>query len=399
VVILRLPSDACLPARFGLAYAAPQMSEQPIDFAAEGLLDGLEGKQRSERLALLQQLAEEGAPLSELRRTTAAGSIMYLPADRVIVDSERYSAGEVAKLSGVEEGFLIAARRAMGLPIPEQDEALYTEAELESARMIHVARDAGISDEEVLDLLRVLGRGLSQVAETLRALPLKLVIEPGISEPELANRYARAAGALYPLVNPLVDSVLTLHLKHATQSTVVSALERSGGQLPGSREITICFADLVGFTRLGEEVPPDELGRLAVRLEALAADAAEPPVRLVKTIGDAAMLASPEPEPLLGAALRLIDAADAEGEHFPQLRAGAALGQALPRAGDWFGRPVNLASRITSIARPGSMLVERELRESTREAYHWSFAGERRLRGIREPVPLFRARRIADATA
>jgi adenylate cyclase len=375
------------------------MSEQRIDFAAEGLLEGLEGQQRSERLALLQQLVDEGVPLSELRRTTAAGSIVYLPADRVIVGSERYSASEVAKLSGVEEGFLVAARRAMGLPIPEQDEALYTEAELESARMIHVARDAGISDEEVLDLLRVLGRGLSQVAETLRALPLKLVLEPGISEPELANRYAQAAGALYPLVNPLVDSVLALHLKHATQSTVVSALERSGGQLPGSREVAICFADLVGFTRLGEEVPPDELGRLAVRLEALAGDVAEPPVRLVKTIGDAAMLASPEPEPLLGAALRLIDAADAEGADFPQLRAGAALGQALPRAGDWFGRPVNLASRITAVARPGSMLVERELRESTREGYRWSFAGERRLRGIREPVPLFRARRIADATA
>lgn len=370
------------------------MSDELIDFAAEGLLDGLDGQQRSERLALLQQLVDDGVSLSELRRSTAAGSIMYLPADRVIVGSERYSASEVAKLSGVEESFLVAARRAMGLPIPEQDEAIYTEAELESARMIHVARDAGISDEEVLDLLRVLGRGLSQVAETLRALPLKLVLEPGMSEPELANRYAQAAGALYPLVNPLVDSVLTLHLKHATQSTVVSALERSGGQLPGSRKITICFADLVGFTRLGEEVPPDELGRLAVRLEALAADAVESPVRLVKTIGDAAMLASPEPEPLLGAALRLIDAADAEGEDFPQLRAGAALGQALPRAGDWFGRPVNLASRITAVARPGSMLVERELRESTHDAYRWSFAGERRLRGIREPVPLFRARRI-----
>jgi adenylate cyclase len=369
------------------------MSEQRIDFAAEGLLEGLEGQQRSERLALLQQLVDEGVPLSELRRTTAAGSIVYLPADRVIVGSERYSASEVAKLSGVEEAFLIAARRAMGLPIPEQDEALYTEAELESARMIHVARDAGISDEEVLDLLRVLGRGLSQVAETLRALPLKLVLEPGISEPELANRYAQAAGALYPLVNPLVDSVLALHLKHATQSTVVSALERSGGQLPGSREVAICFADLVGFTRLGEEVPPDELGRLAVRLEALAGDVAEPPVKLVKTIGDAAMLASPEPEPLLGAALRLIDAADAEGEDFPQLRAGAALGQALPRAGDWFGRPVNLASRITAVARPGSMLVERELRESTREGYRWSFAGERKLKGIRGGVPLYRARR------
>jgi adenylate cyclase len=372
------------------------MSAEPIDFAAEGLLDGLDGRARSERVTLLQQLADDGVPLSEMRRSTAAGSIMYLPADRVIVGSERYTAAEIAELSDVSEDFLIAARRAMDLPIPEQDEAVYTTAELESARMIHVARDAGITDEDVLDLLRVLGRGLSQIAETLRTLPLKLVLEAGISEPELASRYAQAAGVLYPLVNPLVESVLTLHLKHATQSTVVSELERSGGHLPGSREVTVCFADLVGFTRLGEEVAPDELGRLAVRLEALAGDVADPPVRLVKTIGDAAMLASPEPEPLLGAALRLIDAADAEGEEFPQLRAGAAIGQALPRAGDWFGRPVNLASRITAVARPGSLLAERELRESVVDGYRWSFAGERKLKGIRGGVPLFRARRASE---
>jgi adenylate cyclase len=156
----------------------------------------------------------------------------------------------------------------------------------------------------------------------------------------------------------------------------------------------VCFADLVGFTRLGEEVPPDELGRLAVRLEALATEVAAPPVRLIKTIGDAAMLTSLEPEPLLDAALELLDAADAEGEDFPQLRVGMALGSALSRACDWFGRPVNLASRITSIARPGSLLAERALRDSARSSYRWSYAGERRLRGIREPVPLFRARAL-----
>jgi adenylate cyclase len=282
------------------------MSAEPIDFAAEGLLDGLDGSQRTERIALLAQLAADGVPLSELRRSTDAGTIMYLPADRVIVSSERYTASEIAELSGVEESFLIAARRAMGLPIPEPDEALYTEAELESARTTHIARAAGLSDDELLDLMRVLGRSLSQVAETLRALPLKLVLEPGMSEPELANRYAQAAGALYPLVSPLLESVLALHL---------------------------------------------------------------------------------------------IDAADAEGEDFPQLRAGAALGQALPRAGDWFGRPVNLASRITAVARPSSLLVERELRESVEGPYRWSFAGERRLKGIRGAVPLFRARREDAAPA
>ncbi|HUB73051.1 MAG TPA: adenylate cyclase regulatory domain-containing protein [Solirubrobacteraceae bacterium] len=370
------------------------MDAHGVDFAAEGLLDGLEGAARGERLALLESLAADGVPLPELRRATASGTIVYLPADRVVGGPERYTAREVAQRSGISEEFLVAARRAMGLPIPERDEAAYTGAELETARMTHVAREAGISEEELLELLRVLGRGLSQAAESLRALPLKLVLEPGMSEPELARRYAQAAAGLYPLVDPLVSNMLALHLRHATQSTVVSELERSGGQLPGSREVTVCFADLVGFTRLGEEVPPDELGRLAVQLEALAADAAQPPVKLVKTIGDAAMLSSPSVAPLLDASLALIDAADAQGEQFPQLRAGVASGLALPRAGDWFGRPVNLASRITGIARPGTVLAEREVREQAREDYAWSYAGERRLKGIREPVALYRARRL-----
>jgi adenylate cyclase len=375
----------------------PPDQPRPPDFAAEGLLDGLEGPARAERAALLAQLAEEGVPLAELRRSTASGTILYLAADRVIGGPERYTAAEVVERTGVSEEFLVAARRAMGLPIPEPDDAVYTEAELETARMTLVARAAGIPDEDLLELLRVLGRGLAQAAETLRALPLKLVLEPGMSEAELAHRYADAVAGLYPLVNPLVSNLLALHLRDATQSTVVGELERSGGRLPGSREVAICFADLVGFTRLGEEVPPDELGRLAVRLEALAAEAAAPTVRLVKTIGDAAMLAAPEPEPLLASALNLIDAADVEGEDFPQLRAGVALGLALPRAGDWFGRPVNLASRITSIARPGSVLAERDVRDSASDAYGWSYAGERRLKGIRGPVALYRARRRKPA--
>jgi adenylate cyclase len=370
------------------------MAPEQIDFAAEGLLDGLEGDERDDRMALLEHLAADGVPLAELRRATVNGTVMFLPADRVIAAGERYTSAQVAELADIDLDFLIAARRAMGLPIPEPDEAVYTDADLETSRLIHVTREAGIPDEENLELLRVLGRGLSQAAESLRALPLKLVVAPGISEHELASRYAQASAALYPLVEPLMRNLLTLHLRHATASEVISAMERSGGQLPGSREIAVCFADLVGFTRLGEEVPPDELGRLAARLEALASDVAAPPVRLIKTIGDAAMLTATEPQPLLDAALALLDAADAEGEDFPQLRAGTAIGPALSRAGDWFGRPVNLASRITHVARPGSLLADREVRESASEDYRWSYAGERRLRGVREPVSLFRARRL-----
>jgi adenylate cyclase len=384
-----MPSDACLP------YPLLLMGTRQIDFAAEGLLDGLQGAQRDERLALLQYLANDGVPLAELHRTTASGTLMFLPAERVIGGRARYSAREIAERTGMGLDFLIAVRRAMGLPIPGPDEAVYTEGDLESVRMTGVFREAGISDEEILDLMRTLGRGLSQAAETMRALTLRLVLEPGVSEHELAQRYAYAASQLSPMLGPLITNLLTLHLREMAQSEALSAAERSGGQLPGSREITVCFADLVGFTRLGEEVPPDELARKAVRLETLTSEVIDAPVRLIKTIGDAAMLTALEPEPLLDAVLDLLGAAETEGDDFPQLRAGIAIGPALSRAGDWFGRPVNLASRITQIARPGSLLAEREVRESARDSYSWSYAGERRLRGIREPVPLFRVRRLS----
>jgi len=385
-VILRQPSDACLP------YAGFHMAAEQIDFAAEGLLDGLEGEQRAERVALLQYLDENGVSLAEMRRATGRGTLMFLPAERVIGGRERYTAAEIAERSGVSEEYLMSVLRTMGLPIRDRDEASYTESDLEVVELAHAARAAGISDEELLDLLRALGRGLAQAAETIRALPLRLVLEPDLSESALAQRYASATSELAPMLTPLISGLLNVHLRQMAESEAISEAERRGGQLPGSREVAICFADLVGFTRLGEEVPPEELGHLARRLEALAADVVEEPVRLVKTIGDAAMLASVEPEPLLDATLSLLDAADAEGSDFPQLRAGVALGPALSSAGDWFGRPVNLASRITQIARPGSLLAEREVRESAPDAYRWSFAGERRLRGVRGAVPLYRAR-------
>lgn len=365
------------------------------DFEQAGLLDGLRGAGRDERLTLLRRLAREGVPMQELRRRTAEGTIVFLPAERVIGGPSRYTAAQLAELSGESVEFLVAARHAMGLSIPPPEEPDYIEADLEAVRTAAIFRAAGVSEQEIFEFLRILGRGLSQSAEAIRALGLRLALEPGVSEDELAQRYAAIAERLAPMLSPLITNLLSLHLRHMADSEAISAAERIGGRLPGSREIAVCFADLVGFTRLGEEVPPDELSRLAVRLEEMAGDAARQPVRLVKTIGDAAMLAATEPQPLIDAALKLIELADAEGESFPQLRAGIAWGPALSRAGDWFGRPVNLASRITQIARPGSLLAEREVHESARDAYRWSYAGERRLRGVREPVALYRARRLA----
>jgi len=156
----------------------------------------------------------------------------------------------------------------------------------------------------------------------------------------------------------------------------------------------VAFADLVGFTRLGEETPPEELEQLAHRLTDLAHDVAVAPVRYVKGIGDAVMLVCPDPVPLLEAMLELAGAAEAD-ETFPRLRVGMAFGQAVSRTGDWFGSPVNLASRVTGVARPGAVLVAESAREAIGDAdgFEWSYAGGRHLKGVKGETKLFRARR------
>jgi len=91
-----------------------------------------------------------------------------------------------------------------------------------------------------------------------------------------------------------------------------------------------------------------------------------------------------------------LEAAELEGQGFPSLRAGVARGAALSRAGDWYGRPVNLASRITDIAYPGSVLCSAEVREAAANGHRWSYAGNRRLKGISGVEGLFRVRRQSE---
>jgi adenylate cyclase len=141
-------------------------------------------------------------------------------------------------------------------------------------------------------------------------------------------------------------------------------------------------------------VPVEELGSVAGRLNTLAVEAIEPPVRIVKLIGAAVMLVSPEPEPMVEAVLRLVDAA-AEDAAYPPLRAGIACGQAVHRWGDWFGTPVNLASRLTTRARPSTVLVAEEVREALDGRFEFSDAGRKKLKGFSTPVRAYRARRSA----
>jgi len=371
------------------------MAELPmIDFEAEGLLGDVEGEARLVRRELLERLAGEGVPLEELREAVEGGRLVLLPVERAVAgDGPRYSSREIAEIAGVELDLLQRATAAVGIPYPDPDDRSLTAADLEEAKRIKAFRDAGLPEEGIVQVARTIGMATARIAEANRDLVVRTLMQPGDTESDLALRLAAAAEHMLPVFEPTLSYAFRAHMLEQIRRDVIGASEIALGQPGAATDVSVCFADLVGFTKLGEQVETEELGLIAGRLDELATAVAEPPVRLVKLIGDAAMLVSTDATAMVEAALRMVEAADEEGDEFPRLRAGVAHGSVHVQAGDYYGRPVNLASRLTGIAKPGSVLLDAAARAAAGESFDYSYAGEKRLKGFDSRTKLYRARR------
>ncbi len=377
----------------------PVADSPDIDFAAEGLLDDLEGDAREARLGLLEQLSAEGVTLEELRDAVTSGHLTLLPVERAIAgDGPRYSAREIAAKVGLDLDLLTTFRAALGIPYGDDfDDKVANEADLDTAFRMKAILDAGFPVEDLLRNARTVGMATARVAEANRELVVRNLTSPGDTERDLAERLVGTVEFLLPLGTEFLIYAFRANLLEQIKRDVIGIADLASGEIGGVVERSVCFADLVEFTSLGEEIATEELGVVVGHFEELATSVVTPPVRLVKTIGDAVMLVSADAEPLVEQALDLVAAAAAEGDQFPVLRAGIATGPTLPQSGDYYGRSVNLASRVTGIARPGSVLVDTATREATGEAgFTYSFAGERRLKGIDTRQKLFRVRREGD---
>jgi adenylate cyclase len=327
-----------------------------IDFEAEGLLEGT--SDRDARLELLRMLEQEGFSIEELREAAAHDRLALLPVERVLAgEGKLYTREELSEETGLDHRFLDEASRALGMPIREPGERAITEEEVELSRSAKILLDAGLSEEAFLELTAVMSRSLANIAASFASTFGEALLQPGDTERDLGLRYAE-----------------TLR------------------NLAGAQPVTVGFVDIVGFTRLGENVAPEDLGAVVRSFERAVADAVDPPVRLVKTIGDAAMLVAPEPGPLIDTVLGLVDRPNEDAQ---QLRGGIASGEGLPRAGDWYGRPVNLAARLTSFARRGTVVTSKEVRDAAGDGYDWSTAGSRRFKGVRGSVDVYRVRPAA----
>jgi adenylate cyclase len=378
-----------------LANVAVIREDAGVDFAAAGLLDDLSGEERAQREQLLTRLVQDGFTEEQLATAVRENRLALLPVDRVLGGTR--TAREIEEATGLPAEMLMRIRRQHGLPDAAADDRVFSDEDVEAARSMKLFLDAGFGEERIDEITRVLGESMARLSATITAAFAETFLEPGASEEAVATRFAALAEQLTPAFGPILVAAFKDHLRDSVQRGMLGLAELEAGDIAGAQELAVCFADLVGFTRLGGQVEVRELGTVAGRLASLAASLTTAPVRLVKTIGDAAMFVSPDPAPLVGVALDLIEAF-AE-EELPSLRAGIAWGPAMVRAGDYYGNSVNLASRVTGVARPGSVLCTREVRDAAHDAYVWSAAGRYKLKGVSGPQVLYRARHRDDRGA
>jgi adenylate cyclase len=264
---------------------------------------------------------------------------------------------DVAEQAGVDLDLARTLWRALGFPDVDDDDIVFTDRDVEALETVNALVAGGIVDESAqLAVTRAMGQSLSRLAEWQVATITDVFAG---TQSLTADEATDVARELVPVLERLIGYVWRRHLA----ATAARLLDHDRNEVvAGPRAIG--FADLVGFTSLTRHVGEDELAALVERFESVAADAvAECNGRIIKTVGDEVMFAADDAETGAEIGLKLAERINGD-ETLPDLRVGIAYGTVLARLGDLFGEPVNLASRLTSIARPGSVVVDRELADA-----------------------------------
>jgi class 3 adenylate cyclase len=234
------------------------------------------------------------------------GRLALLPVERALSNDVRIGSAELARLRGLDLAFVLSVRRALGLPDADPEEPVFREADVETFRELgNVRREARLADDGMLEVLGVVGRSLWKISETTLAVVDEAVSGSSVNECDLAMRYAQVALQLGTVAGPLLESAMHAHLREGLREEVVTTEELRSG-IDDTWTVTVCFVDLVGFTGLGEQLTAEGAHALARGLTRIAASVASPPVRLVKMMGDGAMLVSTEARPLIDAALEMV---------------------------------------------------------------------------------------------
>ena len=329
----------------------------------------------------------------ELRRPSAVAPVEG-PADAIDATATNEGAGTDALADRIERALGIAdreidleevvlasrlpaervseLRRAMGLPEPESSDRVYSRTDVAMLRSISDVIDSGVvTYEEVLAISRLSGTALAHVAEAQldafmgSSLWAHLVSGQALGQPDGGRDALAGHDPLDALDPDLLEDVVRALVPALEQSLVyvwrrhMAAITRRmfAARLLDDAPTSIGFVDLVGYTERSRRSSTDEIDELLREFDRISYESvALGGGRVIKMIGDEVMFEAPNIADACKIALAL-QATASQNDRLGLTRAAVASGAIVSRSGDRFGPAVNLASRLTAAAFPGSLLV------------------------------------------
>jgi adenylate cyclase len=345
---------------------------------------------------IVARLRSRGHTLQSIREAGSQGRLAYGYIESLFGDDDQAerTLGDAATDTGLEEALIERFWNSIGLA-PASLESLSDE-DLEALRYVASVLDSGFPLVAFLQLCRVYGLALSQIADAEVRLFHLYVHEPLMREDvpglQMAEEMEGLARDLLPLASPLMDYVHRRFLQHFVAQDVVGHMEdelEESDIESGRVRVAIAFADLAGFTRYTEEEGEEEALSSVERFVEGVTNTLPDEARVVKTIGDEVMVVGNDVQALVDWAVGFVGLF----EERPEPRIGVHVGTTLYRDGDYFGREVNLASRVVARARGGEVLVSDSVVEAVRGVSHLSFEGigQVKLKGFDQPRQLCRA--------
>lgn len=266
---------------------------------------------------------------------------------------------EVAQAAGMDLDEARTYWRAMGFA-DVGDAPAFTAEDLTALKALHrLVRTGVLERDEAVEVVRSLGQNTARMAQWQTGTIARILARQGEipDETELRHEHVAKVAELTTALLPSLEDMLV----YAWRRQLAAALQRSvdiAEDEESAALMVVGFADLVGFTRLVRRLPDERLAELVSGFEGRSADVvAATGARLIKTLGDEVMFAADEPEQAAETATAL-HSQHGLGDEVPQLRIGLAFGEVVTQMGDVYGSTVNLASRLTDLARPGSTLVD-----------------------------------------
>jgi len=341
---------------------------------------------------IVSRLRERGHSLQQIRAAGADGRLAYGYLEELFPSSTGRALGEVAEETGLEEALIERIWTSVGFP--REDLQDLGEEDVKALDYIASVLEAGFPLVAFLQLVRIYGQALSRIAEAEARLFHIYVHEPlmreGVPGLQMAEEMQGLAGDLLPLASPIMDYIHRRSLQHFVEGDVVGHMENElePGTDLGRLPVAVAFVDLAGYTRFTEEEGEEEALSYVERFIDAVRESLPDEATLVKTIGDEVMVVGRDIPSMVDWAVgfeRLL-------QERPAPRIGIHSGLAIYRDGDYFGRDVNLASRVVARAQGGEVLVTKTVRDAVRKSPHLRFEdiGQVKLKGFEEPQKLCR---------